>query len=194
VILTLLLAVPATYAMVRHGVGGKVLYNALLSSYVAPPIVALLPIFYLLRRIHGIDTLWGLALIDGLASVPVAVWLLDAFVRQVPREIEEAARVDGAGLLQILTRIVFPLIMPGVVATGIICFILSYNELLFALVMTYRPETQTLPVGISLFQGDRLVNFGQMAAASLTGMIPVYLVALFFQRWLIRGLTLGAVK
>ena len=193
-LLTLLLAVPATYAMVRFGVGGKPLSSAVLSSYVAPPIVALLPIFFLLRRIELIDTLPGLALVHGLANVPVAVWLLDGFVRLVPREVEEAAWVDGAGPLGTLARIVVPLIAPGIVAAGIICLILSYNEFLFALVLTYRPETQTLPVGIALFQGDRLVQFGQMAAASLTGMAPVYVVALFFQRWLISGLTSGAIK
>lgn len=193
-LLTLLLAVPATYAMVRFGVGGRSLYSVILSAYVAPPIVALLPLFYLLRRLDGIDTLWGLALVHGLANVPVAIWLLDSFVRQLPKEIEEAAWVDGTGIVGALVRMVVPLIAPGIVAAGIICLILSYNEFLFAVVLTYRPQTQTLPVGISLFQGDRLVNYGQMAAASLTGMAPIYLIALFFQRWLIRGLTGGAVK
>ncbi|MGH2532767.1 MAG: carbohydrate ABC transporter permease [Thermomicrobiales bacterium] len=192
--LTLLIAVPATYAMVRFGTGGRVLYSLVLSSYVAPPIVALLPLFYLLKRGHLLDTLPGLATVYALMNVPVAVWLLDSFVRGVPKEVEEAAWVDGSGRIGTLARIVVPLIAPGIVAAGIICLILAYNELLFALVLTYRPETQTLPVGISLFQGDRLVNFGQMAAASLTGMAPVYVVALFFQRWLVHGLTHGAVK
>jgi multiple sugar transport system permease protein len=193
-LLTLLIAVPASYSMVRFATGGKALNSIVLGSYIAPPIVALLPLFYLLKRIHGIDTLWGLALVHGLASVPIAVWLLDSFVRTLPREIEEAARIDGAGQLHILLRIVVPLIAPGIVTTGIICFILSYNEFLFALVMTYQPATQTLPVGIALFQGDRLVNYGQMSAASLAGMLPVYGVALVFQRYLIGGRTSGAVK
>jgi multiple sugar transport system permease protein len=193
-LLTIAIAVPATYAMVRHGIGGKPLYSIVLSSYIAPPIVALLPLFYLLKDLRLIDNLFGLALVYACANVPVAIWLLDSFVRQVPKEIEEAAWVDGAGQWATVMRIVLPLIAPGIVATTIICIILSYNEFLFALTFSYRPETQTLPVGISLFQGDRLVNFGQMAAASLTGMAPVYLVALFFQRWLIRGLTNGAVK
>ena len=160
----------------------------------APPVVAVLPLFYLLKWLGLIDTLPGLALLNGLAAVPVAVWLLDSFVRGVPREIEEAAAVDGAGQLETLGRIVLPLIAPGIAAAAIICMILAYNEFLFAVVTTYRPETQTLPVGIALFQGDRLVQFGQMAAASLTGMVPVYAVALFFQRWMIEGLTSGAVK
>lgn len=192
--ITLLLAVPATYAMVRHGTGGKPLYSFVLSTYVAPPVVALLPLFYLLRDLRLIDTLPGLALVYGLMNVPVAVWLLDSFVRQVPREIEEAAWVDGSSIVGGLVRIVVPLISPGIAAAGIICLILAYNEFLFALFFTFRPETQTLPVAISLFQGDRLINFGQMAAASLTGIVPVYAVALFFQRWLIKGLTQGAIK
>lgn len=194
VLVTLFIAIPATYSMVRFLTGGKPLYSVVLGSYVAPPIVALLPLFYLLRRINGIDTLWGLALVHGLASVPIAIWLLDSFVRAIPIEIEEAATIDGAGLLQTLVCIVVPLISPGIAATGIICLILSYNELLFALVMTYRPDTQTLPVGISLFQGDRLVNYGQMSAASLAGILPVYVLALIFQRYLISGRIRGAIK
>lgn len=193
-VITMFIAVPATYSMVRFRTGGSLLRSLVLSSYVAPPIVAVIPLFYLLKWGQLIDTLPGLALVHGLANMPVAVWLLDSFVREVPRDVEEASWVDGAGRFNTLTRIVLPLIVPGLVAVAIICIILSYNEFLFALVITYRPETQTLPVGIALFQGDRLVQFGQMAAASLTGMIPVYLVALFFQRGLIRGLTSGAVK
>ncbi len=193
-LVTLGIAVPAAYSMVRFATGGKPLYSVVLGSYIAPPIVALLPLFYLLKWINGIDTLWGLALVHALASVPVAIWLLDSFVRSIPKEIEEAARIDGAGQVQILLRIVVPLMSPGIVATGIICLILSYNELLFALVFTYQPATQTLPVGISLFQGDRLVNYGQMSAASLAGILPVYVIALIFQRNLIGGRTRGALK
>jgi multiple sugar transport system permease protein len=151
-------------------------------------------LFYLLKWSQLIDTLPGLALVHGLANLPIAVWLLESFVRGVPRDIEEASWVDGAGRVGTLAHIVLPIIVPGLVAVTIICIILSYNEFLFALVLTYRPDTQTLPVGVALFQGDRLVQFGQMAAASLTGMIPVYLVALFFQRGLIRGLTGGAIR
>lgn len=193
-LVTMAIAVPATYAMVRFRTGGTFLRSAVLSSYVAPPIVAVIPLFYLLKTTTLIDTLPGLALVHALANLPVAIWLLDSFVREIPVDLEEASWVDGSGRFGTLLRIVLPLLTPGLVAVAIICIILSYNEFLFALVMTYRPETQTLPVGIALFQGDRLVQFGQMAAASLTGMIPIYLVALFFQRGLVRGLTMGAVK
>ena len=193
-IVTMAIAVPATYSMVRFRTGGSFLRSAVLSSYVAPPIMAVIPLFFLLKTTSLIDTLPGLALVHALANLPVAIWLLDSFVREIPVDLEEASWVDGSGRFGTLVRIVLPLLTPGLVAVAIICIILSYNEFLFALVMTYRPDTQTLPVGIALFQGDRLVQFGQMAAASLTGMIPIYLVALFFQRGLVRGLTMGAVK
>ena len=194
VLVTLLIAIPGTYAIARAGVGGKALPTAVLSSYVAPPVVAVFPLFYLLRWVGLLDTLVGLALVLGLANVPVAVWLLDGFIRRLTPEIEEAARVDGCGWGSTLLRIVVPLISPGIAATGIICFILSYNEFLLPLILTSSTDAQTLTVGISLFQGDRLVNFGQMAAASLTGMVPVYVLALLFQRWLVGGLTKGAIR
>lgn len=194
VLITLLLAIPATYAMVRHNTGGAVLHNVVLSTFIAPPVVAVLPLFFLLRRLELLNSVFGLALVYGLANIPVAVWLLDSFIRQVPREIEEAAWVDGSSMTGGLIRMVVPLIVPGIVATGIICFILSYNEFLFALFFLTTTDSQTLPVAISLFQGDRLVNYGQMAAASVAGILPVYVLALFFQRWLIKGLTQGAVK
>jgi len=118
-VLTLLLAVPATYAMVRYRTGGKGLYSLVLSSYTAPPVVALLPIFFALRFAHLIDSVLGLAIVYGLMNVPVAVWLLDSFVRGVPREIEEAAWVDGAGRFATLLRMVVPLIMPGIAAAAV---------------------------------------------------------------------------
>jgi multiple sugar transport system permease protein len=194
VLLTLLIAVPATYAMVRFRTGGRFLPGFVLSTYVMPPIVVILPLFFLVKWAGLIDTLPGLAIVDALVNVPVAVWLLESFVRGVPREIEEAAWVDGCGRFSALIRIVVPLISPGIVAAGIICFILTYNEFLFAVILTYGPEAQPLTVGVSLFQGDKEVQYGQMAAASLTGMVPVYILALFFQRWLIRGITAGGVK
>ena len=160
----------------------------------APPIVALLPLFFLLRTTGVINTSIGLALVYGMMNLPVAFWLLSSFVRRLPMEIEEAALIDGAGPLAILRHIVVPLLLPGIVSTGIICMILGYNEFLLASFFTRSEATQTLPVGLSLFQGDRQLRFGQMAVASLVGIVPLYCMATFFQRWLIRGLTSGAVN
>jgi multiple sugar transport system permease protein len=193
-LLTLLITTPATYAMVRLGVLRRILPNITLASYVAPPIIALVPLFFLMQTVGLIDSVVGLACVYALMNVPVAFWLLRNFVRDIPEEIDEAAWVDGAGYWSTLLRIILPLLAPGLVSTGLICLILSYNELLFASAMTFRESSRTITVGMSLFQGERLVNFGQMAAGSFAGMVPVYLVALFFQRYLIGGLTQGSVK
>ncbi|WVT76716.1 carbohydrate ABC transporter permease (plasmid) [Sinorhizobium chiapasense] len=192
--LTIALTLPSAYAMLRLKIGGRWLSDVTLSSYMAPPIVALIPLFFLLKASGLLDTRPGLVLIYGFANVPVAFWLLTPFLRRMPIEIEQAAAIDGAGPLRILLQIVVPIIAPGIVATFIIVTVLAYNEFLFASAFTFSDATRTLPVGISLFQGDRLVNFGQMAAASLAGIAPVYLIALFMQRYLVSGLAHGAVK
>ncbi|MGF1473987.1 MAG: carbohydrate ABC transporter permease [Geminicoccaceae bacterium] len=191
-LLTLVIAVPATHAIVRHRLGGNVLPAVILGTYIAPPIVALFPLFFLLRYLGLVNTLPGLALVYGVMNLPVAFWLLSSFVRRLPVELEEAAVIDGAGTGTILFKVVIPLLMPGIASTAIICLILSYNEFLLASFLTRSESTQTLPVGLSLYQGDRQLRYGQMAVASLAAMAPVYLMAVFFQRWLIRGLTSGA--
>ncbi|WP_104663631.1 carbohydrate ABC transporter permease [Ensifer adhaerens] len=193
-LVTITLALPSAYAVLRLKIGGRWLSDVTLSSYMAPPIVALIPLFFLLKTTGLLDTRAGLVLIYGCANVPVAFWLLMPFLRRMPIEIEQAAAMDGAGPFRTLLQIVVPIIAPGIVATFIIVTVLSYNEFLFASAFTFSDATRTLPVGISLFQGDRLVNFGQMAAASLAGIAPVYLVALFMQRYLVSGLAHGGVK
>ncbi|WP_245469699.1 carbohydrate ABC transporter permease [Mesorhizobium sp. M7A.F.Ca.MR.362.00.0.0] len=193
-LLTLAVAFPATYAMVRLKVGGRFLPAFTLATYVAPPVVALIPLFLLLRRLGLLNSLSGLILVNGIVNLPVAFWLLSGFLRRVPVEIDEAAKIDGAGYFTIIFRLVGPVMAPGLVATGLICGILAYDEFLLASAFSNDEGSRTLPVAIALFQGERLINFGQMAVASLTGIIPVYLIGLFAQRWLIGGLTAGSVK
>lgn len=193
-ILTVAITLPAAYATIRLKIGAKWLPDLTLSSYMAPPVVALIPLFFLLKAVGLLNTAAGLVLVYAFGNVPVAFWLLTPFLRRVPRDIEEAAAIDGAGPVRILVSIVAPIIAPGIAATIVIATVLAYNEFLFASAFTFADATRTLPVGISLFQGDRLVNFGQMAAASLAGIAPVYLVALFAQRWLVEGLAHGGVK
>jgi multiple sugar transport system permease protein len=192
--LTLLIAVPATHAIIRYEIGGRSLPSFILSTYVAPPIVALIPLFFLMRSAGLVSTLPGLVLVYAVMNLPVAFWLLASFVRRLPVELEEAAVIDGAGYLAVLRKVVLPLLAPGIVGTGIICAILAYNEFLLASFLMRSEATQTVPVGLSLFQGDKRLRYGQMAVASLSAMLPVYLAALFFQRWLVRGLTSGAIK
>ena len=190
VAVTLVIAVPATYAVVKLR-RGPALAGALLSSYVAPPVVALLPLFFMMRYAGLNNSIFGLGLVEGLMNVPVAFWLLRSFFKQVPVALDEAAWLDGVGYWRTLWRVNLPLLWPGLVSTGLICLILTYNEFLLASVLNSRPDIRTITVAISLFQGERVVNFGQMAAASLVGIAPVYLVALAFQKQLVGGLGAG---
>lgn len=194
VAVSLLIAVPANYAVARLRVGGDRALAFIVSAYVAPPVVAIIPLFVLVRTAGLMDSVIGLGIVQGLLLTPVAVWLLDGFFRAVPREIDEAAQIDGCGPIRTLWAVVLPLVAPGLVAVSIIVFILVYNDFLIPLLLTQSAESQTLPVGIALMQGGREVMFGQTAAASLAGLLPVYLLALFLQKWLIGGLTQGSVK
>ncbi|MEV4736187.1 MULTISPECIES: carbohydrate ABC transporter permease [unclassified Microbacterium] len=193
-VLSLALAVPGAWAIVRHHAGGRTLAATLMSPWLLPPIVAVVPLLILLRVLGLNNTLLGLTLVYALVNVPVAVWLLEGFVRRLPVEIEEAARLDGAGSVRMLWSVVVPLLLPSLVAIGIIVAILNYNEFLLATFLTQSVDSQTFPVALSLFYGDRTPHFGKIAAASFLGVVPVFAAAVFFQRWLVGGLTAGAVR
>ncbi|WEK52151.1 MAG: carbohydrate ABC transporter permease [Candidatus Kaistia colombiensis] len=193
-LVTIAITLPAAYAMIRLGIGRKFLPQATLASYIAPPVVGLIPFFFLLKTVGLLNTHAGLILIYGFLNIPVAFWLLAPFLSRVPLEIEEAAALDGASRLRTLVSVVAPMIAPGIAATLIIVIILSFNEYLLASGLTLSDGMRTLTVGISLFQGDRLVNFGQIAAASLAGILPIYVIALVMQRHLVEGLAHGGVK
>ena len=189
-LITLVITIPAVYALSRIKIG-RLLSGLVLGSYIAPPMVPLIPLFFLAKWSGLIHTLPGLIICYGLLNIPVALWLLTGFIERIPEEIEEAATIDGASVFRTLGQIVVPLMLPGIVSTGLICVILNYNEFLFAFFFTGN-ATRTLPIGIALFQGERLVDFGQMAVASLIGVLPIYHTAIFAQKWLVRGLTTGA--
>jgi multiple sugar transport system permease protein len=192
--LVLLIAVPTTYAIVRFNVGGNVLPSMILGGYVMPPIVVSIPIFMMIKLVDLPNTKLGLILVHTIINAPVAVWLLDSFFRTIPQELEEAAWIDGYSRFNTLIKVVLPLVRPGLIATGIICLILSWNEFLMALILTYDPSAQTFPVGISRYQGQHGLQFGEMSAAALIGIIPIYVLVFIFQRYVVAGLTRGGVK
>ncbi|MET0318168.1 MAG: carbohydrate ABC transporter permease [Rhodococcus fascians] len=192
-ILAAVIATPAAYFTARR-FGGERLLTVLLASYCAPPIVAVIPLFFLLRNLGLTNSVIGLIIVNGIANVPVAAWLLDGFVRRIPVEIDEAAVIDGLSVAGAFRKAVLPLLWPGIVAALLVVFFLSYNDFLFAVYLAVTKESQTLTVGLSLFQGDRNVQFGQQAAAGLLGIAPVYVLALVAQRYLVGGLSTGATK
>src|SRR5262249_44316100 len=127
-------------------------------------------------------------------AMPLTVWLLVGTFRQLPPDVEEAARVDGAGALRILGRVILPLAAPGLAAAAVLTFIFCWNELLFAMSFTTLPERQTVPVAVALFRGEHQVPWGQILAATVISTLPVALLVVLFQRRIVSGLTAGAIR
>ena len=183
------------YALARLRFRGKgPLLTLILAVSVFPQISVVSPLYLLLRRLHLINTYPGLILPYLTFAMPLTVWLLVGFFRQLPAELEEAAMVDGASRLRALREVILPVALPGLAATAILTFVYSWNEFLFALSFTLGPERQTVPVAIALFRGQYQVPWGQILAAAIVATAPVGLLVLAFQRRIVQGLTAGAVK
>jgi ABC-type glycerol-3-phosphate transport system permease component len=194
-LLAIVLGVPAAYAIARLRFRGQHWISAaILSISVFPQIAILSPLFLLLRAAGLIDTYPGLVIPYLTFSMPLAIWLMTAFLRQLPRDLEEAALMDGASRLRTAVEIMLPLAAPGIATTAILTFLYSWNEFLFALSFTLGPDRQTVPVAIALFRGQYQVPWGQVLAAAVVASVPVAVVVLAFQRRIVSGLTAGAVK
>jgi ABC-type glycerol-3-phosphate transport system permease component len=183
------------YALARLRFRGKSLFlGFILAVGMFPQISVVSPLYLLLRELRLINTYPGLVLPYLTFAMPLTVWLLVGFFRQLPAELEEAALVDGASRLRAFAEVILPLAVPGVATTAILTFVYSWNEFLFALSFTLGPERQTVPVAIALFRGQYQVPWGQILAAALVATAPVTLLVLAFQRRIVQGLTAGAVK
>ena len=183
------------YALARLRFRGKTaLLGLILAVSVFPQISVVSPLYLLLRSLRLINTYPGLILPYLTFAMPLTVWLLVGFFKQLPAELEEAAMVDGASRLRALREVILPVALPGLAATAILTFVYSWNEFLFALSFTLGPERQTVPVAIALFRGQYQVPWGQILAAAIVATAPVALLVLLFQRRIVQGLTAGAVK
>jgi ABC-type glycerol-3-phosphate transport system permease component len=193
--LALAVAIPAAYAAARLRFRGRLtLLAVVLAVSVFPQISIVSPLFLLLRSVGLIDTYPGLVLPYLTFSLPLAVWLLVAFFRQLPRDLEEAALMDGASRVRVAVEVMLPLAAPAVATTAILTFLYAWNEFLFALSFTLGPDRQTVPVAIALFRGQYQVPWGQILAAAVVASLPVAIVVLLFQRRIVSGLTSGATK
>ncbi|HST08437.1 MAG TPA: carbohydrate ABC transporter permease [Gemmatimonadaceae bacterium] len=185
----------AAYALARLEFRGKAAIMAfILAVTMFPQISIVSPLYLLLRSLHLIDTYPGLIMPYMTFAMPLTVWVLTGSIRQIPKDLEEAAHVDGATRRQSFTRILLPLAVPSLATTGILTFIYCWNEFLFALSFTLGPERQTVPVAIALFRGQYQVPWGEILAAAVVATAPVAALVLFFQRRIVQGLTAGAVK
>jgi multiple sugar transport system permease protein len=167
---------------------------AVLAVSMFPPIATVSPLFLAINAMGLRDTLAALVITYTTFALPLAIWLLTSFFRQVPAEIYLAARVDGCGAGQAFYRVILPLSAPGLFAAALLVFIFCWNEFLYALSFTATTASRTIPVGIALFPGLHEVPWGEIAAASVVVTLPLALLAFSFQRRIVEGLTAGAVK
>jgi ABC-type glycerol-3-phosphate transport system permease component len=194
-LLALVLGTPGAYALARLPVPGKhVLLLAVVACTAFPQVTTVGPLFVLLRALDLRDTWTALVLADTSFALPLVLWLLAGFVREVPVALEEAAQLDGAGRLATLGRVVLPLVAPGMVSAGLLVFLMSWNELLFAYTFTASEASRTVPVALALFPGVYEVPWGDIAAAAMLASLPPVIIVVALQRWLVRGLTAGALR
>ena len=195
-LLTLAVATPAAYVLARRPGGlNRGVVGWILVSQTFPLILIIIPLFLILNRLGLTNTHLGLILVYMVWSLPFVLWMLRGYVQGIPIEIELAAAVDGANSLQILGRILVPLILPGLVATGLYAFINAWNEFFFALVLLKSPELQTIQVNLARFRGvEGLARWGPLAAGSVIATIPTLILFGFLQRGLVSGLLSGGVK
>lgn len=193
--ITLLLAIPAGYAFFRLEFKGReTYYRIILLAYAFPSIVVLIPLFGMFAKAGLVDTRLALIIVNVAFALPFAIWMLRSFFASIPKEIEEAARLDGGPPLTVLWRIMIPLTAPGIAAVAIFAFVTSWTEYVFASVMILSDARRTIPVGFSGIIGQYQVDWGLLLAGASLAILPVVIVFAFIGRWFVTGLTEGAVK
>jgi len=165
----------------------------ILSIRMMPPVAAIIPIYVLMKNLRILDTPWCLVITYLTFNLPFVVWMLKGFFEDIPREIEESALIDGCSEFGVFRKIALPLVAPGLAATAILAFIFSWNEFLFALILT-GTKAVTLPVGIMGYMKETGINWGYMTAGGILALIPVIIFTILVQKHLVKGLTLGALK
>lgn len=194
VIFTVFIAVPASYGLSRlRGAAKTNILAWLLLTRSAPGMIYVIPYFIVYSRIGLIDTTLGLVIINLIFTIPLMIWLLLSFFEEIPASIEEAAFVDGASIFQVFTRIAIPLVRSGLSASAILVFIFSWNEFLFALIITRR-EAVTAPISIVNFMAYAGTEWGKVAAGGIFILLPVLIFSLIIRKYLVRGMAAGAVK
>jgi len=195
VVVSLVVGVLGGYALARLRFPlRRVTLLSFLVTYMLPPITLIIPLYLLMSRFGLLDTKTGLIVVYCSLATPFALWNMSNFFGSLPRDLEEAARVDGCTRLGALVRVVLPLSRPGVMATGLYAFLLCWDEFLYALIFTSTSRAKTIPVAIAEFTGRNAVDFGLIAAGGILASLPPVAITVVFQRYLVSGLTAGAVK
>jgi multiple sugar transport system permease protein len=195
-LIVVIIVVPAAYAFARFNfTGSGVLLGLFLAVNMFSGAVLLIPLFRLMRTMGLLNTYFAMIVPGAAFLIPSSIWLLRTYMMRIPRELDEAAWVDGASRLYTLRRVILPLAMPGIVVVAIMTFIGAYaQQFIFALTFNSKTEFMPLPIGLFAFFGKQEVQWNELMAASFVGILPVMIVIVFLQRYLVAGLTAGAVK
>ena len=192
-VLAMLLGTLCAYSLARFRTGGDNLAMWILSQRMIPPIAVVFPIFLLYVAFGWVDTHHGLILLYTAFSLPYVIWMMRGFIADIPIELEESALVDGCSRWRVLWKVVMPMARSGLVATAVFTFIFAWNDYLFALVLT-RTEVVTFPVQLTHYFGGQSNFWAKIAAMSVLGTLPIFIAVTLMQRFLVRGISLGAIK
>ena len=195
---TILIAIPiatmAAYSFSRFRMKGeRLMFVTILATQFVPAVVIVLPFFILFRDLGILDTRLALVLVNLSLVMPFSFWMIIGFIDSIPLDSEEAALVDGSSRFQVILNVTLPMALPGVITAGIFCFILAWNEFLFALIITTN-KAVTLPVGLSLFHAEEGVLWHLISAAGIMIMLPMFVLATIIQKHFVQGMTMGAVR
>lgn len=194
-LLSLFIAILSGYSFSRYKFRGKKLMNLLIiATQTVPPITLLIPYFGIMVMLRLYDTYFALILTYMVFTLPYAILMITGYFNTLPRELDEAVMVDGGSSFFILWRVLVPNAVPGIVATGVYTFLLSWNEFLFALTLTKSTEMRTVPIGIQQLMGQHAYEWNEMMAMGILGSLPILILYLAAQRYFIAGMTAGAVK
>lgn len=191
----LLCAVPASYALVRmHFFGRRFVNKFILTANMFPIVALVCPLYVFFKKMGLVNTHTSLIIASSVLTLPISIFTLNAFLRQIPLDLEEAALVDGASRFGAVVKVILPILAPAVFTTAIISFIGAWNELMFSLIFVSKKEMRTVPVAIAMMPGEFSLPWGDIAAASVVATMPLVLVVLICQKKVVAGLTAGAVK
>jgi multiple sugar transport system permease protein/raffinose/stachyose/melibiose transport system permease protein len=183
------------FARLRYRFPGReALYSLIFLSFMFPPQITLLSLFQLLVRYKLYNTLWSLILVYVVMSMPMNIFILRTFFVQIPRDLEDAALIDGASDHQLFWRVMFPIARPAIFTTVMLNFVNFWNEFLYAVTYINNPKLRTLPLAVMFFVGEAYLDMGMLAAAMVVSVLPLILVYIFISEWFIQGMTIGAVK
>lgn len=195
---TVVFAIPiatcAAYSFSRFRLRGETtMLVMILATQFVPAVVIILPFFVMFRDVGLLDTRLGLILVNLAIVMPFAIWMIKGFIDGIPMDTEEAAMVDGSSRLQVIRNIVLPMAAPGLLTAAIFCFIIAWNEFLFALILTNK-DAVTLPIGLALFKGEEGDLWNLLSAAGIIIMAPMFVLALIIRKYFVQGMTMGAVR